>query len=239
MRRGKKYAPQNAKLHQTRVYSVAAALPKAKRIATTVPVLIISFCTLHSYILGFFGVGDRMATMIHLLLLLSFFSLSWCDPLSLPSLTITNVSKVVAPSTSNHSTTGLTTFNDCSDNSLGDLFTVNKADCERALDNLVRGKSLLEVRRFSYRDSVVVTDRLPVESQWGTCNLVLMMFDTDKIVSLTYAEIYAELLGPDGLLKECSWPYVAKVYALGGHTVLGPGNILIADVTGQPDRATN
>lgn len=180
-----------------------------------------------------------MATMIYLLLLLSFFSLSWCDPLSLPSLTVTNVSKIVAPSTSNHSTTGLTTFNDCFDHSLGHLFTVNKADCERALDNVVRGKSLLEPRNFSYRDSVVVTDRLPVVSEWGTCNLVLMMFDTDKVVSLTYAEIYAELLGPDGLLKECLWPRLPKVDALGGQTVLGPGNNLIADVTGRPNRATS
>ena len=66
-----------------------------------------------------------------------------------------------------------------------------------------------------------------------------MMFDTDRVVSLTYAEIYAELLGPDGLLKDCLGPSVPRVDALGGQTVMGPGNMLIADVTGLPNRATN
>ena len=177
--------------------------------------------------------------MIYLLLLLSFFSLTRCSALSISPLTITNVSRLVAPKTSNPTTTGLTTHNDCFDHSLGHLFTVTKADCEHALDNLVRGKSLLEPRSFSYRPSVVVTDRLPVVADWGTCSLVLMMFDVDEIVSLTYAEIYAELLGPDGLLKECLGPSVPAVDALGGQTVIGPGHILIADVTGQPNKATN
>ena len=177
--------------------------------------------------------------MIYLLLLLSIFSLTRCNALSISPLTITNVSRLVAPSTSNLTKTGLTTYNDCFDHSLGHLFTVTKADCEHALDDLVRGKSLLETRSFSYRPSVFVTDRLPVLAEWGTCSLVLMMFDTDKIVSLTYAEIYAELLGPDGLLKECLGPTVPAVDALGGQTVIGPGNMLIADVTGQPNGATN
>ena len=65
------------------------------------------------------------------------------------------------------------------------------------------------------------------------------MFDLDTRISLTYAEIYAELLGPDGLLKECLGPSVPAEDALGGQTVLGPRNMLIADVTGRPYRATD
>ena len=66
-----------------------------------------------------------------------------------------------------------------------------------------------------------------------------MMFDLDTRISLTYAEIYAELLGPDGLLKECLGPSVPAEDALGGQTVLGPRNLLIADVTGRPYQATD
>ena len=66
-----------------------------------------------------------------------------------------------------------------------------------------------------------------------------MMFDLDKRLTLTYAEIYAELMGPDGVLKECLGPSVPAVDALGGQTVLGPRHLLIADVTGKPDNTAD
>lgn len=139
-------------------------------------------------------------------------------------------------------TTRLTTYNethnDCFDHSLGHLFTTTKSDCERALDTLVKGKSLIQVHNFGYQ-SRGVTDRLPIEAEYGSCTLSLMMFDLDTRISLTYAEIYAELLGPDGLLKECLGPSVPAEDALGGQTVLGPRNLLIADVTGRPYQATD
>ena len=113
-----------------------------------------------------------------------------------------------------------------------------KSDCERALDKIVKGKSLTEVHSFGYQ-SRGVTDRLPLEAEYGSCTIVLMMFDLDTRISLTYAEIYAEILGPDGLLKECLGPSVPKEDALGGQTVLGPRNMMIVDVTGRPRGATD
>ena len=84
-----------------------------------------------------------------------------------------------------------------------------------------------------------MTDLLPVETEYGTCNIVLMTFDLDTCISLTYAELYAELLGPDGVLKDCLGPDVPAVDALGGQTSLGPRNMLVADVTGQPKKKTD
>lgn len=97
---------------------------------------------------------------------------------------------------------------------------------------------MIEVHSFGYQ-SRGVTDRLPVEAEYGTCTIALLMFDLDTRISLTYAEIYAEILGPDGLLKECLGPSVPKADALGGQTVLGPQNMLIVDVTGNPRGATD
>ena len=241
MIRGNQYAPQHAKLHQTRGYLILGSRNTDTGQAHREDSACFGYIYLYIALLPFWICWNegRLAIMIYLLLLLSLFSLTRCNALSIKPLTIANVSRLVAPSTSNLTKTGLTTHNDCFDHSLGHLFTVTKADCEHALDNLVRGKSLLDVRTFSYRPSVVVTDRLPVLAHSGTCSLVLMMFDVDEIVSMTYAEIYAELLGPDGLLKECLGPRVPAVDALGGQTVIGPGNMLIADVTGQPDKAAN
>lgn len=101
---------------------------------------------------------------------------------------------------------------------------------------MVEGKSLIEPRTFSYQ-SRGVTDRLPVNAHYRSCSIALLMFDLDKRITMTYAEIYAELMGPGGLLKECLGPSVAAEDALGGQTLLGPRNMLIADVTGRLDNA--
>ena len=132
-------------------------------------------------------------------------------------------------------TTGLTSHNDCYEHSEGYLFTTTKSDCEKALDRFVAGKSLTEIRYFSYKH-YRVTDQLPVEAEYGSCNIALMTFDLDTRISMTYAEIYAELLGPDGVLKECLGSHVPAGEALGGQTSLGPGNRLVAEVTGQPKK---
>ena len=99
---------------------------------------------------------------------------------------------------------------------------------------IVAGKPLLQVRSFGY-PRTGVTDRLPLLADYGTCSVGIMMFDLNKRIKMTYAEIYAELLGPEGLLKECLGPKVPAEDALGGQTVLGPQNMLIADITGLPD----
>ncbi len=78
-----------------------------------------------------------------------------------------------------------------------------------------------------------------MDAEYGSCAITLMMFDLDQRVTMTYAEIYAELLGPEGVLKECLGPSVPAVDALGGQTVLGPRNMLIADVTGLPHKSAD
>lgn len=176
--------------------------------------------------------------MIHLMLSFLTLPLVMCNPLQLDLLSPFNASSIVSGNSSALNATRLTTHNDCFDHSLGHLFTTTKSDCEQALDKLVDGKSLIEIRSFGYTGRGL-TDRLPLQADYGSCTIALMMFDLDKRLAMTYAEIYAELLGPEGVLKECLGPTVPAVDALGGQTVLGPRNMLIADVTGRPYNAAN
>lgn len=129
--------------------------------------------------------------------------------------------------------THLTTHNECFDSSYDHDFPASKSDCERALDTLVKGKSLLELHRFGYDKGPRITDQLPIKAEYGNCAIALLTFDLDTSIIMTYAEIYAELLGPDGVLKECLGPGIPTAQALGGQTAIGPRNLLIVDVSGQ------
>ena len=182
--------------------------------------------------------GAKLAIMIHFLLPSLILPLVMCNPLHLDLLSTPNASSMASENLQTLNATRLRTHNDCFDHSLGHLFTTTKSDCEQALDKLVKGKSLIQIRSFSYR-SRGVTDRLPMDAEYGSCAIALMMFDLDQRVTMTYAEIYAELLGPEGVLKECLGPSVPAQDALGGQTVLGPQNMLIADVTGLPHQAAD
>lgn len=155
-----------------------------------------------------------------------------CKPSQLNLLPASNTSSLATGNIPTVNATRLTTYNDCFDHSIEHIFPTTKSDCERALDTLVKGKSLIELHYFGYQ-ARGVTDRLPVVGEYGSCTVALLMFDLDTRVPLTYAEIYAELMGPDGLLKECLGSHVPAEDALGGQTVLGPRNMLIADVTGR------
>ena len=169
--------------------------------------------------------------LLSLLLLL----LAVGNSLQLNMLTASNISSSSIPSVrlSAHNATRLTTHNVCFDHSEGYVFQTTKSDCERALDKLVNGKSLLEVHTFGYQTGSRVTDHLPIEIDYGTCNIALLTFDLDTRISLTYAELYAELMGPDGVLKDCLGTDVPPIDALGGQTAIGPLNMLVAEVTGQ------
>ncbi|KAF6236337.1 hypothetical protein HO173_005428 [Letharia columbiana] len=213
-----------------------APLHNAKRpvnTCSTLVVLSVHRCFLFIMLLI---VGARLATMIPFLLLLVILPLVMCDPLQLDLLSTSNTSWTASHNASTLNATRLTTDNDCFDDILGKIFPLTKSDCEHALDTLVKGKSLLEPHYFGYQ-SRGVTDRLPLKAEYGTCSITFMMFDLDKRIALTYAEIYAELLGPDGVLKECLGPSVPAEDALGGQTVLGPRNLLIVDVEGRPYNA--
>ena len=168
----------------------------------------------------------------------SVLSLALGNPLQLNLLTTPNVSALASGIRSSPNATRLTTYNDCFDISSGHDFATTKSDCEKALDTLVDGKSLVELHSFGYQGRGI-TDRLPVEAEYGTCNIAFLTFDMHTRITLTYAEIYAELLGPDGLLKDCLGPHVPAGDALGGQTSMGPGDMLIVDVTGQPIKSAD
>lgn len=166
--------------------------------------------------------------MISLLLDLLVLPLVICYPLqlNLPSSTALGSASIL-------NATRLTTHNECFDSSHDHDFPATKSDCERALDTLVKGKSLLELHHFGYNKGPRITDRLPLKAEYGNCAITLLTFDLDTSIIMTYAEIYAELLGPDGVLKECLGPAIPTAQALGGQTAIGPRNLLIADVAGQ------
>ena len=155
-----------------------------------------------------------------------------CNSLQLNLLSTPNASSIAPGQTTALNATRLNTHNDCFDSSEGYTFPVTKSDCERALDTLVKGKSLVEPHYFGY-DAPRLTDHLPVEASFGSCVITLMTFDMHTRISMTYAEIYSELLGPDGVLKDCLGSDVPVWHALGGQTSMGPNNMLVADVAGK------
>ena len=157
-----------------------------------------------------------------------------CSAIQLNLLSTPSASSIAPGNTSSLSATRLTTYNECYDHSEGQSFRATKSDCERALDGLVSGKSLLELHSFGYYKARRVTDVLPIQAEYGSCAITLMTFDLEVQITMTFAEIYAELLGPDGVLKKCLGPGVPAADALGGQTVLGPQNKLAADVVGLP-----
>ena len=140
--------------------------------------------------------------------------------------------------TSNLNATRLTTYNACFDGSEGENSPATKLDCERALDKLVKGKSLVEPHYFGY-EGRRLTDHLPVKAEYRSCVITLMTFDLEARIEITYAEIYSELLGPDGVLKECLGPSVPAKKAFGGQTSMGPRDMLVADVSGLSLKATD
>lgn len=172
--------------------------------------------------------------MLSLLLPFLVFPVIICNPLQL------DLPSSIAPSrNSTFNATRLTTHNECFDASHDHDIPATKLHCERALDTLVKGKSLLELHHFGYNKNPRVTDQLPIKAEYGNCVITLLTFDFDTNIIMTYAEIYAELLGPDGVLKECLGPDIPTAKALGGQTAIGPRNLLIADVSGQLSKDTD
>ena len=161
-----------------------------------------------------------------------------CNSHQLDLLLAPNASSFAPGIISNFNKTRLKSYNACFDGSEGQSFPATKADCERALDRLVVGKSLLELHNFGY-EGRRITDHLPVRAEYRSCVITLMTFDLESLITITYAEIYSELLGPDGVLKECLAPSVPAKESFGGQTSIGPHNMLVADVSGAPLKASD
>ena len=194
------------------------------------------------YLLGTFlplllVLGTCSSTMISYLFPFLVLPLVACDSHQLHLLSAPNASAFAPGIISNLNASRLTTYNACFDNSEGQI-PATKSDCERALDSLVKGKSLVEPHYFGYQGRRL-TDHLPVIAEYGSCSITLMAYDLESRITITYAEIYSELLGPDGLLKECLGPSVPAKKAFGGQTSMGPRDLLVADVSGRRRKATD
>ena len=192
---------------------------------------------LGTYHLQLLGLGDCLSTMIYYFFPFVIIPLVICNSPGLNLLSALKPSSVVPGTISNLNATRLTTYNACFDGSDGAL-PATLSDCERALDTLVKGKSLVEPHSFGYQASRL-TDHLPVTAGYGSCSITLMTFDLQSRITITYAEIYSELLGPDGVMKECLGPSVPAEKAFGGQTSIGPESMLVADVSGLPLQATD
>ena len=182
--------------------------------------------------------GDCLSTMIYYLFLFLVLPLVICNSPQLNLVSAPNASAFAPGIISNLNATRLTTYNACFDSSEGQILPATKSDCERALDTLVKGKSLVEPHYFGY-EGRRITDHLPVKAEYGSCTITLMAFDLESRITITYAEIYSELLGPDGLLKDCLGPSVPAKKAFGGQTAIGPSDLLVADVSGRHFRGTD
>ena len=108
--------------------------------------------------------------------------------------------------------------------------TTDKPACEAALDSWVRGQSLLQSRTFSRRSATVDDVQLPFERVSGSCSVYVNVIDEDDEDVLTLAELYAEVLGPDGVMKNCLGQL--KMPAIGGRMSIGAKGLVNVVVTG-------
>ena len=107
----------------------------------------------------------------------------------------------------------------------------NKQDCEAALDAWVRGQSLIQPRKFSRNPIEIDGVALPLGIDSGSCTLIADVLGEGDEDVLTLAEVYAELMGPDGLLKNCLGQ--VRRPPIGGRMSLGGKNVLKVVVTGK------
>ena len=154
----------------------------------------------------------------------------------IPSLSLPNTSFdeiITTPIKPANSTTVLSTLLSCfAQSNPPSIFPTNKNDCETALDNWVRGNDLAEPHIFSREPSYHLQDvQLPLLREFGTCAMYLNTVSPGVEDTLTLAEIYAEVLGPDGLAKQCLAP--KRQPALGGTMKMGPRKVVFAVITGM------
>lgn len=156
--------------------------------------------------------------------------LTLTQPLS-PNLT----SLLLAPAyplTTDLTTSALTTDIGCfKQTKVPPWITTNKNDCEAALDDWVRGESLTQPREFSRIPSTIDDVVLPLQKESGSCMIYASMLDEHDEDVLTLAEVYAELLGPMGVMKQCLGQ--VRMPAIGGRMTLGPKGLLKVVVTGR------
>lgn len=115
------------------------------------------------------------------------------------------------------------------------LLTTTETDCEGALDAWVSGQELYEPRVFSRRSYYLVQDvKLPLVRQYGTCVIQLDVQSENDEDMMSLADVYAGIMGPDGLVKRCLG--LENPEPLGGMMSLGPKRKLLAVISGREMR---
>jgi len=71
---------------------------------------------------------------------------------------------------------------------------------------------------------------LPVQIESNSCHFYMDVLNANDEDTLTRAEIYAEMTGPDGVIQNCLGQ--VRMPAIGGRMTLGPKRVLKAIVTG-------
>lgn len=105
----------------------------------------------------------------------------------------------------------------------------NKADCEGALDSFVNGQQLGISRLWTKRPSSYLTPvQLPVRVTYRTCSLWINVVNDQDEEIMPMAELYAEVMGPNGLAKTCLGQHFQP--AMGGRMELGQLNVVLQGV---------
>ena len=112
------------------------------------------------------------------------------------------------------------------------LLPTTETDCEGALDAWVSGQDLHEPRVFSRMSFYLVQNiKLPLVRQYGTCVIQLDVHADSDEDMMSLADVYAGIMGPDGLVKRCLG--LQSPDQLGGMMALGPKRKLLALISGR------
>lgn len=163
-------------------------------------------------------------------LLLSFTLATALTPTPLQPLALATLDLIPLPPTTNTNTTLSARIGCFNPTKIPPFAPTDKADCEAALDSWVRGQSLLQPRTFSRSAPSVEDVQLPLQKVSGSCTIYVNVISEEGEDVLTLAEVYAELLGPDGVMKNCLGQ--VRMPAIGGRMSLGAKGVLRVVVTG-------
>lgn len=110
--------------------------------------------------------------------------------------------------------------------------TTSKADCEGALDVWVGGESLSIPRLFSRNPTSHMSHvRLPFQAWHASCTVYVNVVDPGDEEVITLGQVYAEVLGPDGLAKNCLGQ--RGIPAIGGKMTIGRKGVLKVILSGR------
>lgn len=83
----------------------------------------------------------------------------------------------------------------------------NKNDCEMAVDSWVKDEHLGVTKSFALAQNpghpYMAFEQLPIQKEYRTCRFRVNIEEHVGEVLTSMGEVYAEVMGPDGLAKNC------------------------------------